>query len=212
MNAAPITIQTGSLISHLGRTYCVRKVISPEEVLATDVEAGDDQMLSTSAITARSTGAADQSAERIDLEDIPEIRWQNAMVKYRAIAPLVGHVPRATSKVRAVADQLMVSVATIYRWLDCIEHEGSVSCMLRKRRVDAGVKRLDSRVDALIKDVILSGYLTELRKSPEAAMRAVAARCSSEGLPVPSKVAVLSRIAEIHPEERSGRRQQRRQG
>lgn len=186
--------------------------MSPEEVLATDVAAGDDQVLKISAVTVSPAGANGQSADRLEPDHIPESRWQVAMGRYRAIAPLVGLTPRTTASVKAVADELMVSAATIYRWLDGIEREGSVSCMVRKRRADAGVKRLDSRVDALIKDVIRSGYLTELKKSPAAAMRAVAARCSSEGLPVPSKVAVLSRIAEVHPDERSGRRQQRRQG
>ncbi|MBN0887817.1 helix-turn-helix domain-containing protein, partial [Pseudomonas aeruginosa] len=62
--------------------------------------------------------------------------------------------------------ELLVSVATVYRWLDRVERAGSVSCLLRKRRSDAGVRRLDARVEQVIKEVILSDYLTELKKSP----------------------------------------------
>lgn len=103
--------------------------MSPEEVLATDVAAGDDQVLKISAVTVSPAGANGQSADRLEPDHIPESRWQVAMARYRAIAPLVGLTPRTTASVKAVADELMVSAATIYRWLDGIEREGSVSCM-----------------------------------------------------------------------------------
>lgn len=209
MTSTTVNIHAGAVISYFGRTYCVRKLISPEEVLATDVVAGEDQVLKLSDITKSFGDAADQEAERLDLVSIPEDDWQVAMERYRILAPLVGLPSRTAAHIKVVADELLVSVATVYRWLDRVERAGSVSCLLRKRRSDAGVKRLDARVEVVIKDVILSDYLTELKKSPTAVTRAIETRCRSEGLPVPSKVAVLARIDEILPEERARKREGR---
>ena len=209
MTSATVTIHAGAVISYFGRTFCVRKLISPEEVLATDVAAGEDQLLKLSDITRSFGEAADQEAERLDLVSIPEDDWQDAMERYRALAPLLGLPSRTAAHVKVVADELLVSVATVYRWLDRVERAGSVSCLLRKRRSDAGVRRLDSRVEQVIKEVILSDYLTELKKSPTAVTRVIGTRCRSEGLPVPSKVAVLARIDAILPEERARKREGR---
>ncbi|MCL1486028.1 hypothetical protein MIH18_12955 [Marinobacter sp. M3C] len=86
--------------------------------------------------------AADQEAERRDLVSIPEDDWQVAMERYRILASLVGLPSRTAAHVKVVADELLVSVATVYRWLERVERFGSVSCLLRKRRFDAGVIRM----------------------------------------------------------------------
>lgn len=78
MTSATVTIHAGAVISYFGRTFCVRKLISPEEVLATDVAAGEDQLLKLSDITRSFGEVADQEAERLDLVSIPEDDWQDA--------------------------------------------------------------------------------------------------------------------------------------
>lgn len=209
MTSATVTIHAGAVISYFGRTYCVRKLISPVEVLATDVVAGGDQLLKLSDITRSAGEAVDQEPERSDLASIPEDDWKDAIERYRALSPLLGLPSRTAAHVKVVAGELLVSVATVYRWLDRVERAGSVTCLLRKRRTDAGVKRLDARVEVVIKEVILSDYLTELKRSLTAVTRAIATRCLSEGLPIPSKVAVLARINEIFPEELAQKRKGR---
>lgn len=88
MTSATVTIHAGAVISHFGRTFCVRKLISPEEILATDVVAGEDRLLKLSDITRSFEDAADQEAERLDLVSIPEDDWLDAMERYRALALL----------------------------------------------------------------------------------------------------------------------------
>lgn len=145
MTSTTVAIHAGAVITYFGQTYCVRKFVSPEDVLATGVESGEDQLLKLSDITRSFGEAADQEAERLDLVSIPEDDWQDALERYRALAPLLGLPSRTAAHVKVVADELLVSVATVYRWLERVERAGSVSCLLRKRRSDAGVKRLDAR-------------------------------------------------------------------
>src|SRR5690606_13621991 len=100
MTSATVTIHAGAVISYFGRVYCVRKLISPEEVLATDVVAGEDKVLKLSDITRSFGEAADQDAERLDLVSIPEDDWKVAMERYRALAPLIGLPSRTAAHVK----------------------------------------------------------------------------------------------------------------
>lgn len=84
-----------------------------------------------------------------------------------------------------------------------------MTCLLRKRRFDAGGKRLDPRVEEIIKKAIVTDYLTDLKKSPTAVTRVIETRCKNKGLPAPSKVAVMARIEEILPEEQAAKREGR---
>lgn len=202
-------IHIGAVISYFGRTYCVRRLVSPGEVLATDVLAGEDHVLKVGDITKSYGQAAEKAGEKIDLASIPEDDWEIVIERYNAIAPLVGLPSRTEAHVKAVADELLVSVPTLYRWLSRVERYGSVTCLLRKRRLDAGVKRLHARVEQIIKEAIFSDYLTELKKSPTAVTRVIGTRCRNEGLPAPSKVAVMARIDEVFPEERASKREGR---
>lgn len=209
MTPTTVAIHVGAVISCFGRTYCVKKFVSANEVLASDVLAGQDQVLKLSEITESYGKAAAQAGEQIDLAAIPDDDWKIAIERYNAIAPLIGMPSRTEAHVKEVADELLVSVPTLYRWLARVERHGSVTCLLRKRRFDAGGKRLDPRVEEIIKKAIVTDYLTDLKKSPTAVTRVIETRCKNKGLPAPSKVAVMARIEEILPEEQAAKREGR---
>ena len=115
---------------------------------------------------------------------------------------------RTEALVKEVADQLLVSVPTLYRWLARVERHGSVTCLLRKRRFDAGGKRLDPRVEEIIEKAIRSDYLTELKK-PDCCNTCDRNAVQEHRPSCPSKVAVMARIEEILPEERAAKREGR---
>ncbi|URD45470.1 DDE-type integrase/transposase/recombinase (plasmid) [Pseudomonas sp. BYT-5] len=204
-----VHVGAGAIVTCEGRTFCIKRFISLDEVLARDVVAGVDRKLRLSDITSSYGKAVDDEGTSRDLTSISEDDWDLAVERYKAMRPLIHNRDRTARLVGEVADELLVTVSTVYRWLERVERFGTVSCLLRKRRSDAGGKRLDQRVEEIIKEVILNEYLTDLKKSPTATLREIRRRCKNLSLPLPSKVALLSRISEILPEERARKREGR---
>ena len=143
-----------------------------------------------------------------DLAAINVDKWDRAIEAFDAITPLVaiGSESRTRADVQKVADSVGKHISTVYRWLDDYESTGLVSSLIRKSRKDIGNKRLDERVEAIIKDVINNFYLTAQLRTPTKTAYEVRKICIQTGLPAPDPSTVRNRIFEISEEYRMRRR------
>ena len=62
-----------------------------------------------------------------------------------------------------------------------------------------GGDRLPAEVEAVIREVLRKQYLTRRRKKTAAVHREVTRVCRTQGLPVPSRGAIVRRIAALDP-------------
>lgn len=143
-----------------------------------------------------------------DIGVIEASKWERAIEIYNAIEQLVamGTKSRTRADVRKVADSVDKHISTVYRWLEDYEATGLVSSLLKKPRKDLGKKRLDERVEEIIKQTIDKFYLTAQVRTPTKTASEVRKVCKQNGLPPPDESTVRSRIFEISEEYRVRRR------
>lgn len=138
----------------------------------------------------------------VDLGAIGEDAWGTAMMRYRAIEPLLGKDQLAEAAVIERAKALKVGAATLYRWLQLYESSDSVDALVpRKRGRRPGTSRVSAEIDKIITDTIEDTYLTTQRKRPQEVCNVVAERCKEAGLPPPHDNTVRARIAAISEHE-----------
>lgn len=202
----PTTIEVGpGAIIRIGETtLCVRRWESSDSVVARDLESSTDRVVRLIEIS--ESLAKQHTGDQLDLDGIDDSEWETAFRRYQALRHLTEAPSRTRAEVSQVAQTLEVSVATVYRWLDRLARFGRVTCLLRRERKDKGAKKLDPPVDKIVKEVIGTEYLTNLRRSPTLTLREVQRRCRAANLSQPSKSTLLRRIDELLPEERERRR------
>lgn len=207
MKATTLNIGPGVLFKVGDELYCVKRWETADSVAALHVATRTERIISLAEIT--ESRAKELPEEQIDLQAIEKDDWDEVLERYEALSILLDTENRTRSDVKAVAEQLVSSTATVYRWLDRLEKFGTVTCLFRKRRSDKGKKRLPDAVEQIIKFVIEEEYLDKLKKSPTKALRSIELLCREKKIKAPSKGALLARIEEIIPEERENRREGR---
>lgn len=205
MRKTTLNIGPGAIIKIGDATLCVKRWETSSSVVARDIATSTDRIVSLAEVT--ESLAKEQSGRQTDLDGIREDDWDLAIEKYRALQPLVGNMSRTRTDVVGIAQSLLASPATVYRWLHRLETFGTVSCLLRKTRKDKGTKKLDDKVEKIVKEVIANKYLTQLKRSPSKVLREVKRLCKKQNIsPVPAMDTLLRRIDEILPEERERKR------
>lgn len=202
-----IEIKPGALITLNEVVYAIKAFDSPESVEVVELESGIKSSKKLSEIT-NNPGWSEQP-KRIDLNSIDSDAWDHAMNVFNVLKPLLHKANRTKEEVEKVANELFVSVATAYRYLEKIEKDGTVSCLIRKPRADKFTRRLIEDVEAIIKKVLLEQYLNSKKISTEAAFQEIARLCRKDNFAVPTKQTVIRRIHEInrveYAEKREGR-------
>ncbi|MFV0889648.1 Mu transposase C-terminal domain-containing protein [Metapseudomonas otitidis] len=204
MKTSTLHIAPGAILKVDEQVMCVLRFTSSSEVEVLVGETGSKKIISLSEIS-RSVGAKSVPSS-IDLDEIDPDAWKEAVEKFYWLEPLMFKPGRTHADVQAVADELLTSRISVYRWLKKLEEHRSIRCLLRRGRSDAGKKRIDPKVEAVIQDVIREKYLNSLKPSPTATYKELKNICRREGLPCPSKVTLLNRIDEILPMERELKR------
>ena len=154
-----MTVGVGSIVLHEGRSYCVRRYASVNEVVAEDVITGEKIQLTMSVII---HNAGERQAPNVpDLATIHEDDWQDAMEKYKAILPLLEMWPRPAEKVLAVANEYQVDLSTVYRWIKKFEKTRTIISLMRRRRSDRGSQKLAPEVETAIREVINNNFLKD---------------------------------------------------
>lgn len=132
---------------------------------------------------------------------VPAQTWDTAVLR----AEVIGRLAEKSTVGLAAADeavaQLGVSRRQVYalvgRWR---AGEGVVSDLLLARSSGGrGGGRLPDDVEAIVRDVLRSRYLTRQRRTVAAVYREIARQCRIRGLRVPSRGTVLRRVAQLDP-------------
>lgn len=204
MRPTTLEIGPGAIVRVGEEMFCITRFATTDSVIARNIETGGERPIKFGEISESLAKEADGT--RIDLSSVAEEDWDTAIERYKVMRPLVGEPGRMRADVKKAADELLVSVATAYRYLERIERLGTVTCLLRKTRADKGDKKLDPPVEKILKEVIASEYLTTHKRSPTKTLTEIRRRCRSQNLSLPCKSTLLRRIDEILPEERERKR------
>lgn len=199
-----LNIGPGAVIKVDDALYCIKRFDTSDSVIARNVETGLDLSIRLSEISENCAKLS--SGPKIDLCTVGDEDWDMAIERYKSLRPLLENPERTREAAAKVAEEQLVSVATIYRWLERLKSSGTVTCLLRKQRNDAGSKKLNPLVEEILKNVIATEYLTTLKRSPSITLREIQRRCRLKNLEAPSKNTLLRRIESILPEERERRR------
>lgn len=194
-----MTVGVGSIVLHEGRSYCVRRFTSVNEVVAEDVITGEKIQLAMSVII---RNAGERQAPSVpDLATIHEDDWQDALEKYKAILPLLEMWPRPAEKVLAVANECQVDLSTVYRWIKKFEKTRTIISLMRRRRADRGSQKLAPEVEAAIREVINNNFLKDQQLSYTIAHRDLALMCRAKNLKCPHINTFINRVHALNTEE-----------
>lgn len=186
-----IDVGPGSVVVFEGRTYCVRRFASADEVVAEDIESGEKSKLPMSVVISNQKAGAGQAVP--DLAAIPEDVWQEGLHKYKAIKPLLEMWPRPAERVQAVADKLLVDLTTVYRWIKRFNQTRTILSLLRKKRSDRGLTKMSPEVEKLIEETIDSYFLTKQQLNFKHAYRELQLACRKAGLEIPHRNTFIKR-------------------
>lgn len=186
-------------------SYVIVDLLNKTEVLVED-EAGRRDKRSASELI---VDVGESSPRQANLLSIPQGHWERASEIAEALRPLIEMGPGKRTKrdVEGVSESLGYHIATVYRWLTDYEETGLVSSLLRKTRSDKGKKKIDERIESIIKDCIESIYLTSQRPTQMKAAKEVRKRCIEAGLTPPDPNTVRARIQELDDFTRVRRRE-----
>jgi putative transposase len=132
---------------------------------------------------------------------VPDEVWQLAVQRAEVIGPLAAAPSVGAGAVDAAAAQLGVSRRQVYlllaRWR---AGEGVVSDLIPGRSSGGrGREHLSDDVEAVIREVLRTQYLTRQKKTVAAVHREIARVCRTRGLAVPSRGTITRRIARLDP-------------
>ncbi|MGI8311488.1 DNA-binding domain-containing protein [Saccharopolyspora hattusasensis] len=127
--------------------------------------------------------------------------WDAAVRRAEVIGRLAEKSTVGLAAADEAAAELGVSRRQVYvlvgRWR---AGEGVVSDLLLGRSSGGrGNGRLPDEVEAIVREILRTRYLTRQRRSVAAVCREIARRCRVRGLRVPSRGTVLRRIAQLDP-------------
>jgi putative transposase len=131
----------------------------------------------------------------------PSQVWDAAVRQAEVIGRLAEKGTVGLEAADKAAAELAVSRRQVYvlvgRWR---AGEGVVSDLLPGRSSGGrGGGRLPAEVEAIVREVLRSRYLTRQRRTVAAVHREITRQCRVRGLPVPSRGTVLRRIAQLDP-------------
>lgn len=198
-----LRIIPGMTVYYAGARYIVIDLISATRVMIKN----DSKKIKTVSATDVYPDLEKPLEPTPDLVEMQAKQWTRAIEIYNAIAPLVKMGgTRTRADVKKIADLMENNISTIYRWIDAYESTGLVSSLVKKRRKDSGLKRLDERVEKIITNTIESFYLNKQKRTPTKTAGEVRKICVQSQLPPPDTKTVLNRIFEISGEYSLSRR------
>ncbi|WP_043307905.1 DNA-binding domain-containing protein [Pseudomonas sp. ML96] len=199
MSTSTIHVGPGAILTFEEQLVCVLRFVSTTAVEVSVVETGKKKTILIADISRSMGKRAELSA--VELNEVDPDAWEEAAHKFHWLEPLMFR-RRSVAEIGAVAEELLTSQPTVYRWLNKLEESRNIRCLLRRRRGDAGTKRLSTEVEAAIQQVIKEKYLKAEKPSPTAAYRELEDKCRELGLQCPAKGTFLSRLNEIPPFDR----------
>lgn len=192
-----LSIRPGAVVQEGGQQYCIRRMLSLDDVEVLSVETGK--------IFVKRIAELDEAtmllepSSRLDLIALDEHDWESALSRFRIVAPLLQLKNRTKDDVLHAARSAAVNPATIYRWIKRLEATGSVSALIRKSRDDEGKSRIDDESESIMKAVILDAFLKDQALSATRAYRELLRRCRVSQVTAPHISTFRRRIQELTP-------------
>jgi putative transposase len=178
-----------------GARYVITHILAFESVLGRSEETGKIETLHIPDLRPIADLTKVQVAGIKELSLIEQEDWNHAEnVVDNVIRPLLTMPGRTRRMVEEAAGTLGVHPATIYRWIDRFEESGRTSVFVPgKHDGGAGKGRLQSEVEAIVKEVINTLYVKQ-RQSLKKTYNEVKRRCSNAQLDPPHFNTVYNRI------------------
>ena len=177
-----------------GRLVAIVRVGGDGGVVVRDLANGGLSTISASELNAPPALSDRAIAPVLSLVQATDVQWEQARRREAVIAELA-HASDLANQVTRASTGLGVSRRTVFRWLAAYRNAPQTSSLLaRSRGTPTGARRIDTRLEQLIVEVIRDVYLTKVRAKKEEVVRQVGLRCSSERLAPPSRKAILGRV------------------
>ena len=164
------------------RLVAVVRVGNDGGVVVRDLANGGLSTISASELRTPPAPSDPTISPLLSLVQTTDAQWERARRREVVIAELVNASDLANQVTRASAG-LGVSRRTVFRWLAAYRDAPQTSSLLsRPRGTPTGARRIDTRFEQLIAEVLRDVYLTKVRAKKEEVVRQVGLRCSSERL------------------------------
>jgi putative transposase len=198
-----LNLRPGSLAQMKSGARClIKRLASPTTADIRNLVTGEDEQVE---ITELEPIHATRRGTR-DLEAIDDSAFEEAYEKYQIIAALLDLQPRTLADVENAASAAQVNRSTIYRWIADFNKGELVTNLLRKRRSDAGSKKIDPTAEKLMGEVIADFWLTTQARSMRNAHRELVRLSRRAGIESPSYNTFRERLAELDQEDSAKKR------
>jgi len=188
-----VSLHPGALVAlDDGGTYLVVKFRSAEAVLLEHRETFRRKVVPLEEIRAVSPVADD--TQDVEPENVTDERWEAAKEKFDAIKR-VEELGGGAANVRAVAADIEVHPATLYRWIKDYEKSRRITDLYRQQRSDIGKTRMGPRQEAMMRRVIRDFHLSDERPTITASHIELERRCRLKKIDIPSLDTFKTRIA-----------------
>lgn len=199
-------IKPGAEVEINGRRHEIVLELDPSHIIARDLETGARERYAVELL--KPPGAVDaQSASPPELDQAPDVDWDEARRRLAIIQPLLDEPRRPRSKVEKAAKDANKDTTTLYRWMKLYGEQERLSALLPpKRSGGRGKGRLEPQREELIETAITDRYLQRQRPTVKETSGYVARLCRQAGLKPPSLNTIRSRVLAIDERERYKRR------
>lgn len=206
-------LNKGATITHEGREFVILHLIDLGSVLAQEKSSGQKAVLRLDDLEGSINKADGLSKSTIktterDLFGVSDEDWALAEHWRKTIDPLISNKKAGRAYYVEAAQELEVSVATLYRRIKTYKDTGLLTALLpQKSQGGAGKARLSEDVEFIIQERIDNFYLTKQKPSIKATVVEIRRLCSNAGLPLPSLNTIKLRLSWIEDAKRVERRE-----
>lgn len=195
MNSSPptYTFAPGELVLVNNRKGVVLEVLDSKTVSVRDYETGQIQKIITSILNPYPIDPVDAP----HWEGVPEEKLQIAKDRYELIKPILFVHQRTREMVVTRATEVGIHPSTLYKWVRLYEDSRLLTSLVPRCRNDKGARKLPEKVEKIIREVIVSEYLTRQKKNPAKICREVERRCREANLKPPNSNTVRNRLKAI---------------
>lgn len=195
MSHQQLILEPGKRVRYRDRGYRIVQILSL--TLAELIDDANHEVINADITELKSPESEDKP--RADLTIISDKAWGAAKKRLAIIKPLLDHPKRTRAAVKEVAENNSTSTNTVYNWIKTYESSGSLSSLLPKTRSDKGITKISDAAEEIIKEIMVTEYLTTQKKSPQKVCEAVVKRCAKDGIETPHDNTIRNRIKALAP-------------
>lgn len=215
-------IQIGEMVECGGKIYKIVELLDLETVLACEVETGKAKSLKRYHLNPynpkgdsldfdKLNGADEDNKQEVDFSSIDSKDWDVAEARYKAVKALLSLSHRTAQDVQAKANELGVSKATMYRYIDkYLATEKTSGLLPNVSDGGRGKSRIEENAEIILQETIKEVYLKTQKPKVQKVVREYMRRCYNAGVEAAKEGTVRYRIKQISDREKAYSRLGRR--